>query len=352
MSVSDVTRDGIQGARPGREALSGNQIGEVRRRERRGERALVPPAEFRSYYGRPILKTPTWKAIDIAGYLFLGGLAGASSTIAAGAELTGRPALARNGKVAAAAAISLGAISLVHDLGRPSRFVNMLRVMKPTSAMSMGSWLLTAYGPAAGTAAATSLARRFPVVGKVATMCAGLLGPAVASYTAVLISDTAAPAWHDGYREMPFAFVGSAVTAASGLAMMTTPPREAAPAARAALLGVGLEFAGSQLLKRRIGMVGETYEKGSAGALMRAAEFFSAAGIVATLAGRRTRRKPLGRRRAGEPRAASLVAGAAFVAASACARFGIFAAGKASLLDPKYTVIPQRERLDQAGIGK
>jgi len=353
MSVSDVTRDGIRGARPGREAVSGNQMGEARRGGRRGERSLVPPANFRSYYGRPILKKPTWKAVDIAGYLFLGGLAGTSSTIAAGAELTGRPVLARNGKVGAAAAISLGAAALVHDLGRPTRFTNMLRVMKPTSPMSVGSWLLAAYGPAAGAAAGTTLMRRFPALGKVATFVAGLLGPAVASYTAVLIADTASPAWHDGYREMPFAFVGSAAAAAGGLAMITTPAAEAVPAARAALAGIGLEFVGSQLLKRRIGLAGEAYEQGSAGGLMKAAELLGITGVAVTLIGRGAgrgvgRRAARGSRRS---RAVGVIGGAAFVAASACARFGIFEAGKAAALDPKYTVIPQRERIDGAETG-
>lgn len=333
MSVSDVTRDGIQGARPGREAVSANQINDERVQRRRGERAMVPPAEFRSYYGRPILKKPTWKALDIGGYFFFGGLAGAASTIAAGAEITGRRALAKHSKIGAAAAIALGVVGLVHDLGRPARFVNMLRVIKPTSPMSIGSWLLSAYGPAAGMAAASSVLQRFPRLGKVATFSAGALGPAIASYTAVLISDTAPPAWHDGYREMPFTFVGSAAAAAGGLAMMTTLPAEAAPAARAALAGVVCEFAGSQLLKRRVGMVGEAYEEGTAGTLMKVAEVLSIVGVVTTLFGRRSR-------------SAGVIGGAALMGASACTRFGIFEAGRVSATDPKYTVVPQRERLD------
>jgi hypothetical protein len=108
----------------------------------RGERSMVPRAEFSSYYDRPVLHEPTWAATDIAGYLFLGGLAGASSVLAAGAQLTQRPRLARTAKVGAAGAIGLSLAALVHDLGRPSRFLNMLRVFKPTSPMSVGSWLL------------------------------------------------------------------------------------------------------------------------------------------------------------------------------------------------------------------
>ena len=83
---------------------------------------------------------------DIPGYLFLGGLAGASSALAAGAQLTGSLELARAAKTGAAGAISLSMAALVHDLGRPARFINMLRVFKPTSPMSIGTWLLTGYG--------------------------------------------------------------------------------------------------------------------------------------------------------------------------------------------------------------
>ena len=78
-----------------------------RRRGRKGERSMVGEAEFTSYYGRPVVKEATWAASDIAGYLFLGGLAGASSALAAGAELTGRPGLARPLKLGAGAAIQL-----------------------------------------------------------------------------------------------------------------------------------------------------------------------------------------------------------------------------------------------------
>src|ERR1700722_3511057 len=133
MSSSDVTVDGLKGIRPDREAMTGvnhergpdGEPGPRRRRRRgggkgRGERSMVPRAEFTSYYGRPIVKEPTWAALDIAGYLFLGGLAGASSALAAAAEVSGRPALARPLKLGAAGAISLSLVALVHDLGRPT----------------------------------------------------------------------------------------------------------------------------------------------------------------------------------------------------------------------------------------
>ncbi|MFC0542939.1 NrfD/PsrC family molybdoenzyme membrane anchor subunit [Kutzneria chonburiensis] len=283
-----------------------------------------------SYYGRPVVKAPVWSPVDIGGYLFLGGLAGASSVLAAGAELTARPGLARAGKIAALGAISASAAALVHDLGRPGRFVNMLRVVKPTSPMSVGSWLLAGYGPAAGVAAATAVTGILPGVGRAATIGAGLLGPAVASYTAVLISDTATPAWHNGYREMPFVFVGSAATAAAGLGMIAASPAEAGPARRAAVFGTALETLAMHRMRSRLGMIAETHHEGKAGTLLKAAEVLTIGGaITGALLGRRSR-------------IAATVAGAALLAGSACTRLGLFQAGVQSAEDPKYTVTPQK----------
>lgn len=307
-----------------------------RRRGGRGEQPMVPDAEFRSYYGRPILHEPTWSATDIAGYLFLGGLAGASSVLAAGAELTGRRTLALVGKTGALVAISGSLVALVHDLGRPARFANMLRVIKPSSPMSVGSWLLSGYGPQAGIAGITALTGRFTRVGKIATLGAGLVGPAVAAYTGVLISDTAVPTWHEGYREMPFVFVGSAASAAGGLGMIGAPPAQAGPARRAALFGAALEVVATKRMERGMGMVAEPLRTGAAGRLMRAAEILTVAGAL------------VGGVLGGRSRTAAVLGGAASLAGSACTRFGIFHAGIASARDPRYTVVPQRERLREA----
>lgn len=343
MNTSRLTKDGLQGARPGREALTGvNHVREGgaehahRRRGRRGaEQRLMPDAEFTSYYGRPVVKEATWAAADIAGYLFLGGLAGASSTLAAAANISGRPGLARPLKLGAAGAISLSLLALVRDLGRPARFLNMLRVFRPTSPMSVGVWILSAYAPAAAAAAAGQLSPRLRGLGVAGTAGAAALGPAVASYTAVLISNTATPAWHDGRREMPFVFVASAATAAAGLGLLGAPLAENSPARRLALLGAVVEISAVKALERRVGVVAETYHQGRAGKLMRAAQGLSVLGVAGA---------QLGARRS---RPAAVLSGLSLLAASACARFGIFGAGLQSARDPKYTVVPQRERLAQ-----
>ncbi|MFJ4437890.1 NrfD/PsrC family molybdoenzyme membrane anchor subunit [Streptomyces sp. NPDC088923] len=311
----------------------------------------MPKAEFTSYYGRPILKRPSWAASDIAGYFFLGGLAGAGSVLAAGAHLTGRHTTASALKLSSLGAIGLSAAALVHDLGRPARFVNMLRVLKPTSPMSVGSWLLSGYGGCAGLAALTDVAGRAPrlrpfatrgavrSLGTAATLGAALTGSAVATYTAVLAADTAVPAWHGVHRELPYLFAASATAAASGAALVLGPPREHGPARCAAALAAAGDVLASRRAERALGEpVAATWREGRAGTLLRTARALTVAGAAAALAGPR-----LGRR-------GTALGGLALLAGSACTRFGVFAAGVASTEDPRYVVEPQRARLaERAG---
>jgi Polysulphide reductase, NrfD len=301
---------------------------------------MVPDAEFTSYYGRPVIKEPVWQAPDVAGYLFFGGLAGASSVLAAAAHVSGHRELARAAKVSALGAISLSAAALVHDLGRPARFANMLRVFKPSSPMSVGSWLLAGYGPAAGAAAVSELTGILPAAGTAATLGAGLLGPAIATYTAALICDTAVPSWHAGYREMPYVFVGSAASAAGGLGLLAIAPGAAEPARKLAVLGAGVELVAKRRLISRLAAtpglessrgLAEPYEQGRTGVVLRLAEALTAGGLAGAVLGRRSR-------------ALSALSGASLLAASALTRFGIFEAGMASARDPKYTIVPQRHR--------
>jgi formate-dependent nitrite reductase membrane component NrfD len=337
---------GVRRDRAARERETGGVRGDGLRRRSGGgrhskgaEQLMVPPAEFGSYYGRPVVKEPVWGVPDVPGYLFLGGLAGASSALAASAELTGRRELARVAKTAAAGAIGLSAVALVHDLGRPARFYNMLRVFKPTSPMSIGTWLITGYGPAAGVAAASAVTGWLPRIGRAATVAAAVLGPGVAAYTAALLSDTAVPAWHEAHRELPYLFVSSAATAAGGLGLALVPPERAGPARNLAMAGATAELAAKSLLIRRLGPAAEPYQSGRAGHLMEAAEILTAGGLAAAALG-------------GRNRAAAVLAGAAMVTSSALTRFGVFYAGRISARDPRYTVVPQRDRIRRQGHGE
>src|SRR5437764_805472 len=160
------------------------------------EQMMVPRAEPRTYYDRPVLKKPVWKWY-IPAYFFSGGIAGASSTLAFAARLRGNERLARRAGLISLAGIAVSPVLLIVDLGRPGRFANMLRVAKPTSPMSMGTWLITLFGPLSGGAAVSDATGLLPRLGRLCEAIAALLGPAVATYTAVLTSDTAVPAWHE-----------------------------------------------------------------------------------------------------------------------------------------------------------
>jgi formate-dependent nitrite reductase membrane component NrfD len=332
MSSSEVTQDGLAGVRPGREARTWSKGRAARRPQ-----AHDHPGD--SYYGRPIINPPVWQELDIAGYLFLGGLAGGSSILASAARSTARPSLARRSGLCASAAITVSLVALIHDLGRPARFLNMLRVFKPSSPMSVGVWLLSAYTPLVYAGSASDLLRRAPRTGRVAGACAAVLGAGVCSYTAALIADTAVPAWHAGHRELPFLFVGSAASAAGGFALLAAPLDETGLAARFAVLGTVGELVAEHRMERRLGVVAETLHTGKAGRRLRLAKALSVAGAVGTIAA--------GRRHRG----AAAAGGAMLVAASALTRFGLFAAGVASAEDPRYTVEPQRARRAAAAGG-
>jgi formate-dependent nitrite reductase membrane component NrfD len=315
------------------------------------EASMVPPAEFTSYYGHNIVKPSPWEH-DIPAYLFAGGVAAGSSLLAAGADLTGRPALRRTGRLGALVALSFSMVALVHDLGRPQRFLNMLRTVKFTSPMSVGTWILSTYGPFAGLAAAAELAGMLPagatkgryrwafwllrLTGRPAGIMAAVTAPPVAAYTAVLLADTSTPSWHSAYKELPFVFCGSAAAASGGLGMIGSPVAQAGPARRLAVGGAVLELVAERIMERSMGVTAEPLHHGEAGRLMKAATVLTAGGAVGTLL-------------AGRSRSAAILSGAALLAGSACTRFGVFEAGQESARDPRYTVVPQRQRLEREG---
>jgi formate-dependent nitrite reductase membrane component NrfD len=298
---------------------------------------MVPRAEFRSYYGRPVLKRPRWQAPHLPGYLYFGGLSGAAAAMAGMADATGRGRLSLTGRVTAATAAAAGSALLVAELGRPERFLNMLRVFKPTSPMSVGSWVLATHGALTGLSAASGVTGVAPWLGRAAGAGAALTGPVLATYTGVLMADTAVPAWHEGYRHLPLLFAGSALASAGAVGMAAVPRGQAGPARRMALLGAGLELAAAGTLERGAGMreqaelISEPYRTGRAGALLRVGRGLTAAGAAGTLA-------------AGRSRTAAVLSGLALTGGALCTRFGVFYAGLASAEDPKYTVVPQRAR--------
>ncbi len=301
----------------------------------RGDVRMVPEEEVRSYYGRPVIKEPTWEP-DIAWYFFAGGLAGASSGLAFVARLTGNDRLARRALLAALGGATVSPVLLIRDLGRPDRFYNMLRVFKPTSPMSMGTWILTSFGPSAGIAAVSDVLGIFPRLGRFFEGVAALLGPALSTYTAVLIADTSVPVWHEARRELPLVFAASSAASAGAFAMVFTPIKDAGPARRLAIGGALLELGAAQVMERRLGeLLAEPYHQGEAGRFDKLAKVLSGLGAaVSAFAGRKRR-------------SAATAGGALILAGVACERWSVFKAGFQSARDPKYTVMPQRERLGE-----
>jgi formate-dependent nitrite reductase membrane component NrfD len=316
---------------------------------------MVPDVSFDSYYGRHIVKPAPWGK-EVAAYLFLGGVAAGSALLGAGGAARGYPALRRAGRVGAVAGAALGGAALAMDLGKPSRALNMMRTVKLTSPMSVGSWILTAFGTFAGAALASEVGRpmleRHSRTGRSggavalltkalkladgpATMGSAFFAPPLAAYTAVLLADTATPTWHESYRELPFVFVSSANLAASGLALVTVPTRENGPARKLAAVSALTELVAFERMQDQLGpTLSEPLRTGKAGRLLKASRALTVGGAVGAVA-------------LGGNRVTAALSGAALMAASVCTRFGVFEAGMVSAIDPKYTVEPQRERLEK-----
>jgi formate-dependent nitrite reductase membrane component NrfD len=285
-----------------------------------------------SYYGRPIVKEPVWKP-EIPLYFWTGGIAGASSVLHGVARLTGNEQLAKRSLLIGAAADVASPILLVSDLGRPERFLNMLRMFKVTSPMSVGSWILFVSGGASSTAAALELLGILKPLKWAAEAVSFLTGPPLATYTGALVANTAIPVWSEARDELPWLFGASAAATAGAAAAIATPTTDAGPARRAAVGGSAAALALTALMERKLGFVGEVYKQGQAGRYGRVAKAATAAG-AALLAWRGK-----------ESRAASAAGGALVLAGELALRWSVFKAGFQSARDPRYTVIPQKERL-------
>jgi hypothetical protein len=175
-----------------------------------------------SYHRIPLLKAPVW-TWEVPAYFFVGGAAGAAAAIGAIAQLTGADrALVRDARWIAAAGSAISGPLLVSDLGRPERFLNMMRVFKVQSPMSVGAWTLAAFGTASSASAFADLMRSrtslpVKVVGDASALIAAATGLVMATYTGVLIGATAIPVWREHVRLLPVHFATSALASAVSL---------------------------------------------------------------------------------------------------------------------------------------
>ena len=292
----------------------------------------APPAATATsgYYGLPLLKQPTW-IWTIPAYFFIGGAAGAAAIIAAVARWTRRDhALVRDARLVALIGGAISPVLLIADLGRPARFLNMLRVFKSQSPMSVGAWLLVGFnGAIAGGAALRIIGRstdRRLLAGAVqaasdaAETAGAVLGGGLATYTGVLIGVTAVPVWAWNIRLLPFHFGMSGFASASCLLELA---HEDPALHRIGWLTAGAEtLVGFQLELDRA-RVQDPVKRGTSGTLIRIGSLLSGPIALALRAA------------AGHSRNRRRLAALVSLAGSVVTRFAWIEAGQQSAEDPR-----------------
>jgi hypothetical protein len=292
-----------------------------------------PFPEQPSYYGLPIVKAPVW-TWEVPLYFFAGGAAGASSVIAFTAQLTGASqSLVRDARWIAAIGAAVSGPLLILDLGRPERFLNMLRVFKPQSPMSVGAWTLTVFGATSTIAALAAWDRGRPArkvrarcprsqaIGDASAFVAALSGLVMATYTGVLLGATAIPVWAKHSRSLPIHFGSSALASATGLLTLRGHDETALNAlgivAAAVEIYMGIE------IESRDDVESEPLRHGMSGVTTRIGGFFSGPlPLVLRLIGIRSKR-------------ARRAAAASALLGSIITRIAWIEAGKASARDPR-----------------
>ncbi len=237
-----------------------------------------------TYYDRPLLKEPVW-IWTVPAYFYAGGVAGAALVLGAAAQLTGdeelRP-LVRAARRIGFAGHFLGSVFLIVDLGRPERFIHMLRVFNRKSPLSIGSWILAGGGALSG--ASIVLPRS---LANVAGFGAGLLGVPLAGYTGVLLSNTAVPVWAGAGRTLTALFMASAVASCASLfELMDLSPREARVVHRFGLIGKTAELACMASMEGELSARDEVVRplrSGLPGALWTASRILTAASLAVSL---------------------------------------------------------------------
>jgi formate-dependent nitrite reductase membrane component NrfD len=297
---------------------------------------MSAPEQAPTYYDKPVIKSPVW-IWSVPAYFYVGGVAGAAMVLALAGEIFGGRKLRRfeeRCRWIGAIGGGIGTALLIHDLGRPARFLFMLRVFRPTSPMSVGSWVLAAATPlSAGSALLIFSKGPLYRIGWAAGIGAGILGLPLSTYTGVLISNTVVPVWQAGQRVLPLLFAASSMAGlASLLDMMKLSEDERHVAESFGRVGRVAELAAGVVMEREVShveQVGKPLRQGIAGALWKAAKVATAASLLVSMLPNKSR----GQR---------IAAGVLGTAGALCLRFAVFQAGRASALDPQATFVQQR----------
>jgi formate-dependent nitrite reductase membrane component NrfD len=288
----------------------------------------------------PFIKPPVW-TWEVPLYFWFGGVASGSAFVALAADLAGDERSAAVARKVALGAVLPAPALLIADLGRPARFLNMLRIFKPRSPMNLGAWCLAAFTTVgAGAVGADLLGRRGTARGLGAVNA--LLGGYLGSYTGVLLAATAVPVWARSRIFLGPIFVSTAAAtgaAATRLVLAATGQRPAGHPTRIALnrLAAGAmltELTLSTVNERRLGRAGHVLSEGRPGLLFRTAKRLAGTGVVLNLLGAR-RTRPLGQH----------MASVLYLAGGLAFRMAWLEAGRASARDDDAVALMARGRV-------
>ena len=294
-----------------------------------------------TYYGQPLLKPPVW-GIDIPLYYFVGGAAGAALALGAMIQIACRdPQCTREFRKLSStchwigiAGSTVGAFFLIHDLGRPARFLHMMRVFRPSSPMNMGAWILAGAAPSAITAGLlVNRGGRLGSIGDMAGYVSGFFGANLAGYTGVLVSTTAIPIWQQARRWMPVLFMASAISSAAGIIDLFAEGRRGARIVQIyGSIGRAAELAAARMVENTVAQtprVADPLRSGRSGLLWKASGALTAASLVLALI-------------PGHSRKVRAVAGTLSIAGSLCLRFAVHYGSDASARDARASFDHQR----------
>ncbi|MBV9265705.1 MAG: polysulfide reductase NrfD [Acidobacteriaceae bacterium] len=312
---------------------------------RRWTQLPEPRAGDPTYYDRALLQESVW-TWAIPTYYFIGGLSGASMALGAALELRRDPSvdeLIQRCHLIGFIGTTVSGVLLIYDLGRPWRFLAMLRVFRPTSPMNMGAWVLSITG---GTAAAAVVLRRAPGfirrIGETLGIISGISGLALATYTGVLIANTAVPLWQAGRKVLPLLFGASAVASVgSVLDLLCENDEQRHITAIYGNVGRLGELAASYAFERQVSVVpavGRPLKRGLPGVMWRAASLLTASSVAVSVFSRQ------------RTRTSQLTAGALGALGSFLMRFAVEHAGNASARDPRASFHQQRAGLGAAEV--
>lgn len=291
----------------------------------------------------PMIHAPVW-TWEVPLYFWFGGIAAGSSFVALACDLAGDERSAAVARKVALGAVIPSPVLLIMDLGRPARFLNMLRIVKVRSPMSLGAWCLISFSQlAAGSVALDILGRKkaAKVVGGVNAVFGGYLG----SYTGVLLASTAVPLWARSRLFLGPIFVCTATAtgaAATRLTLIATgnlpenhPTRHALGTVET--VAMGLELTLSQINERRLGDLAHGLEVGRPGRMFKLAKWLVRGGLLL---------RPI-RKRTGRP--AHDFASVMYLVAGLLFRFAWVLAGQTNARDDEVVAKMAREPAKEPG---